>query len=276
MSTSVAVEHVFAHARLELARRERAVPFQEIKAASRDCAPTRDGLTALLEGGCSVIPEIKRHSPGQGHLRDLDTKAAGVFAAELEEAGAGMIAVQTEPHRFAGSLEDLAAVAAAVEVPVMVRDLIFDPYQIHEARVHGADVIPLIADYLDADRLAALVDRAASLGMTPMVEARTYPALERALAAGAKVVGVDARDPVTGAVDRGLLAEITTGLPESVARVALSGVRSARDVLAYASAGADAVVVGQTVMTDEDPAACVRTLSAAGNHPACPRRVTAR
>ncbi|AIG64390.1 hypothetical protein CATYP_07065 [Corynebacterium atypicum] len=264
----------FAAAQRELARREALVPFAEIKALSRDCPPARDAKAVLLGSGCSVIPEIKRSSPSRGRLRLLERRNVGAFAADLEAAGAQIIAVQTENERFAGSIQDLHAVADFCSCPIIARDMFFDPYQVHEARVNGADMVPFHAELLEEDRLAALIDRTENLGMSAIVEARSYAGLSKALAAGACVIGVDARAPETGAVDRELLAEITTGLPEGIVRVALSGVRTVRDVIRYASAGADAVVVGEAVMMGEDPAAVLRMLSAAGQHPACPRRAS--
>lgn len=272
---SVAIARFLSTARRELARRAQSVPLEEIKALSRACPPARDARAMLLSPGCAIIPEIKRTGPAQGTLRELDNAQVGQMAASLAQAGAQLIAVQTEPSSFAGSVADLRAARAACSVPIIARDFFFDPYQVHEARAYGADMVPLSAELLSPERLAALIDRVESLGMSALVEARSFRGVERALGAGARILGVDARDVTTGEVDRGLIAEITTGLSEDIVRVALSGVRTVRDVLAYASAGADAVVVGEAVMVGEDPTAVLKTLVAAGQHPACPSRASA-
>ena len=156
----------------DVAKREAAVPFQDIKARSRDMAPTRDARAALLRHGCSVIVEIKRNSPvfgptGAGYV------PVEALARDIEAGGAHLIACQTERLRFDGSLADMAQARAAVELPMVCRDVIVDPYQIHEARCYGADAVPLQVGILEQARLVALLDRAESLGMAAVLEVRT-------------------------------------------------------------------------------------------------------
>jgi indole-3-glycerol phosphate synthase len=182
-----------------------------------------------------------------------------------------MISVLTEQRRFGGSLADLDAVRAAVDIPVLRKDFVVSPYQVHEARAHGADVVLLIVAALEQAALEALLDRVETLGMTALVEIHDEEEADRALQAGAKLIGVNARDLHTLEVDRDVFSRIGPGLPIEVLRVAESGVRSTGDLLAYASAGADAVLVGEGLVTSENPRGMVADLVAAGSHPACPK-----
>ncbi|RSZ62091.1 indole-3-glycerol-phosphate synthase [Corynebacterium hylobatis] len=255
-----------------VAAREAVVPFQEIKARSRDVAPPRDGVAALLRSGCSVIAEIKRAMPGKIFLNDTDLAPIANLAREFEQGGAHLIACQTEQLRYHGSLLDMKTARDAVELPVFCRDIIIDPYQIHEARCYGADLVPLQVELLDQNRLVSLLDRIESLNMTAVLEVRTPAEADRAMEAGARVVAVNARPMVGGGVDKSRFAEIAPGLPESTVRIAMSGVHTSRDLLNYAAAGADAVVVGEELMSAEDPARLTRILVATGQHPSCPSR----
>lgn len=255
-----------------VAAREAIVPFQEIKARSRDTPPTRDGLGALLRNGCSVITEIKRAMPGKVFLEDRDLTPIARLAREFESGGAHLIACQTEQLRYHGSLADMQAARDAVQLPMFCRDILIDPYQIHEARCYGADLVPLQVELLDQNRLVSLLDRIESLGMTAVLEVRTPAEADRAMAAGARVVAVNARPLVGEGLDKTRFAEISPGLPEATVRIAMSGVHTPRDLLTYAAAGADAVVVGEELMSSEDPARLTRTLVSTGQHPSCPSR----
>ncbi|MEJ4099448.1 indole-3-glycerol-phosphate synthase TrpC [Corynebacterium mastitidis] len=267
MTLSTAVDPIPALARHHLALREARLPFAEVKARSREAAPARDALAALLRRGCGVIPEIK----GIPQYQDGGDTAAR-YARAFEAEGAHLIACHAEPQRFLGALSLMSQVRAAVGVPVMARGLFFDPYQIHEARLFGADAIPLRLGYLDEHRLVALADRVESLGMTALAEVRTPEEAGRALDAGLRVLGIDARDRATGAADAELFAEIAAGLPESAVCVGLSGVLDPVDLLAYAANGADAVVVGRALRRYGDARQSLRAFTAAGQHPACAGR----
>lgn len=157
---------------------------------------------------------------------------------------------------------------------MICRDIIVDPYQIHEARCFGADVVPLQVALLEQARLEALLDRIESLGMVALLEIRSSQDADRAIQAGGTVVGINAWSLSSDAIDRGAFAEIVPGLPESLLRIAVGGVENPRNLLGYASQGADAVLVGESVMTAQDPTALARSLVAAGKHPACPSRKT--
>ncbi|GGK68217.1 indole-3-glycerol phosphate synthase TrpC [Nocardia camponoti] len=255
--------------RADVAAREALLDFQAIKAAAAATKAPLDARAALHEDGIAVIAEVKRASPSKGALADIPDPA--VLASAYEEGGARIISVLTEERRFGGSLADLDAVRAAVNIPVLRKDFVVGPYQIHEARAHGADVILLIVAALEQDTLAALIDRTESLGMTALVEVHTEEEADRALEAGASVIGVNARNLKTLEVDPDVFARIAPGLPSEVIRVAESGIRGTADLLAYAGAGADAVLVGESLVTSGNPRAAVSELATAGSHPSCPK-----
>jgi indole-3-glycerol phosphate synthase len=190
------------------------------------------------------------------------------LAADYAAGGACAISVLTEGRRFGGSLEDLRAVRGRVDVPLLRKDFIVTSYQLWEARAAGADMALLIVAALDDNALECLIERAGSIGLTPLVEVHDEAEVERALAAGAQVIGVNNRDLHTLEVDRGTFARLATRIPDSVVRVAESGVRGPHDVIELARAGADVVLVGETLVTGGDPRASVADLVAAGSHPA--------
>lgn len=263
------LDGILVGVREDLAAREARVPLAEVKAMARAVAPPRPVLPVLLEPGVGVIAEVKRASPSKGALATISDPAA--LARTYADAGARVISVLTEERRFHGSLADLDAVRAEVDIPVLRKDFIVSPYQVHEARAHGADLVLLIVAALDQNVLHGLLERVESLGMTALVEIHTEAEADRALAAGAKVIGVNARDLTTLQIDRDVFARIAPGLPSDVVTVAESGVRGPSDLLAYAGAGADAVLVGEGLVTSGDPRAALADLVTAGSHPSCPR-----
>jgi indole-3-glycerol phosphate synthase len=226
-------------------------------------------LLALRAPGVGVIAEVKRRSPSKGELATITDPAK--LAVEYEAGGARMISVLTEQRRFGGSLEDLDSVRAAVRIPVLRKDFVVCSYQVHEARAHGADVVLLIVAALDQNALIGLRERIESLGMTAVVEVHTEDEASRALDAGAQVIGVNARDLRTLAVDRSTFERIAPGLPSGVVKIAESGVRGPLDLIEYAAAGADAVLVGEGLVTTANPRHAVAELVTAGAHPATPR-----
>jgi indole-3-glycerol phosphate synthase len=257
--------------REDLAVREAQIDFAGIKKLAAAAPPPRDVLAALREPGIGVIAEVKRRSPSKGALANIPDPA--VLAKSYAENGARVISVLTEQRRFGGSLADLDAVRAVVDVPILRKDFVVTPYQVHEARAHGADLVLLIVAALEQNVLDSLLDRVESLGMTALVEVHTEEEADRALEAGAKVIGVNSRNLHTLEVDRGLFGELAPGLPNDVLRIAESGVRGPSDLLTYAGWGADAVLVGEGLVTSGDPGAAVRGLVAAGFHPSCSRMV---
>ena len=265
------LDSIVAGVREDLAAREAQVDIAEIKRRAAAAPGPRDVLADLRAPGVGVIAEVKRASPSKGALAPIADPAE--LAVSYAEGGARVISVLTEQRRFHGTLADLAAVRAAVDVPVLRKDFIVSPYQVHEARAYGADLVLLIVAALEQPALESLLDRVESLGMTALVEVHTEEECDRALEAGAKVIGVNARDLHTLEVDRTAFGRIAPGLPNDVLRIAESGVRGPGDLLTYAGWGADAVLVGEGLVTSGDPAAAVRSLVAAGFHPSCSRMV---
>jgi len=269
MSSATVLDSIIEGVRADVAAREAIVSMEEIKKAAEAAPPPKDALAELRRPGIAVIAEVKRASPSRGELADIADPAQ--LARAYESGGARVISVLTEERRFHGSLADLDAVRAAVSIPVLRKDFVVRPYQIHEARAHGADVLLLIVAALTQPALVSMLDRTESLGMTALVEVHTEEEADRALQAGAKVIGVNARDLKTLNVDRDCFARIAPGLPSNIIRVAESGIRGRADLLAYAGAGADAVLVGEGLVTSGDPRAAVADLVTAAAHPSCPK-----
>ncbi len=263
------LDEIVAGAREDLAIREAQVPLAEVKAAAQDAAPALDAFAALCAPGVAVIAEVKRRSPSSGSLADIADPAE--LAAQYAAGGARAISVLTEQRRFDGSLADLRAVRQLVGIPLLCKDFIVSSYQVHEARAHGADLLLLIVAALEQNALIGLLERVESLGMTALVEVHDEAEASRALNAGARVIGVNARDLKTLAVDRSVFERIAPGLPSDVVKVAESGVRGPHDLIEYASAGADAVLVGEGLVKSHDARSAVAELVTAGAHPATPR-----
>ncbi len=261
------LDDIIEGVREDLQERRAAVPFEELKDRASRALQARDARAALTQGGqgVKVIAEVKRSSPSKGALASIADPAS--LARDYEAGGASVISVLTEPRRFGGSLADLTAVRAAVNVPILRKDFIVDPYQIWEARAHGADLVLLIVAALPQEVLIGLRERAESLGMTALVEVHDEDESERAIAAGARVIGVNNRNLKTLEVDRGTFARIVPHLPRSVVTVAESGIRGPHDVLEVARLGAHAVLVGESLVTRGNPRHAVSELVAAGSHP---------
>ena len=243
--------------------RELTVSLEDVKKAAR-AAPAPIDATRWLKraDGIPVIAEIKRASPSKGHLSDIPDPAA--LAREYEKGGASAISVLTEGRKFLGSLDDFDKVRAAVHIPVLRKDFIVTDYQIYEARAHGADLVLLIVAALDDAQLKHLLDLAHELSMTVLVETHTREEIERACQAGAKVIGINARNLKNLKVDVNKYNELAADLPDDVIKVAESGVFGAVEVEDYARAGADAVLVGEGVATADDHELAVERLVKAG------------
>lgn len=255
--------------RQDLAARQLVVPLSEVKRAAAARSAPLDALAAFRAPGVGVIAEVKRASPSGGSLAAIPDAAH--LACEYAEGGARMISVLTETRRFGGSLADFDAVRSAVDIPVLRKDFIISSYQVHEARARGADACLLIVAALEQNALVGLLERIESLGMTALVEVHTEAEADRALAAGARVIGVNARNLATLDVDRSIFERIAPGLPSGVIKIAESGVRGPHDLISYACAGADAVLVGEGLVRSHSPRQAVAELVTAGAHPATPR-----
>ena len=264
------LEEIVAGARQDLADRERAVPLAAVKAQAARQDPAVDPMPGFRAAGVSIIAEVKRASPSKGQLASIDDPAG--LAAEYESGGASAVSVITERRRFGGSVTDLRDVRSRIRIPVLRKDFITSSYQLWETRAAGADMVLLIVAALDQPALVSLVERAASIGLTPLVEVHDEAEVERAIDADARLVGVNARNLHTLDVDRTTFARLAPRIPDDTVRVAESGVRGPRDVIEYAGAGADVVLVGESLVTDPDPRSTVAEMVAAGAHPALKTR----
>jgi indole-3-glycerol phosphate synthase len=220
---------------------------------TQEPSPVYSFAAALAAPGLSFICEVKKASPSKGVIAE-DFDHLGI-ARSYEEAGAAAISVLTEPNFFQGSPRYLAEIAAAVSVPALRKDFIIDAYQIHEAASLGAAAVLLIVALLSDEQLAAFIACAHSLGMDALVEAHTREELERALAAGAGIVGVNNRDLHSFEVDLSLSVRLREVVPSDVLYVAESGIRTLDDVALLACAGVDAVLIGETLMRSNSRAA---------------------
>jgi indole-3-glycerol phosphate synthase len=264
------LEEIIAGVLEDLEERKARVSLEDLKLEAQRMPDAKDPMPAFRGDGISIIAEVKRSSPSKGALADIADPAA--LAAEYAEGGAAAISVLTEKRRFNGSLDDLRAVRGQVDVPVLRKDFIVSSYQLWEARAAGADMALLIVAALEQVALVSLIERAVSIGLTPLVEVHDEEETRRAVDAGARLIGVNNRNLKTLEVDRDTFARLAPQIPANVVRVAESGVRGPHDVIEFARAGADVVLVGETLVTGGDPRASVADLVAAGAHPAIQQR----
>lgn len=253
------LEDLIAGVRGDLAVREERVPFRDIVTAASHAAPARPVLPALRRPTLSLIAEVKRRSPSKGDLAAIPEP--GILATEYARGGASAISVLTEERRFGGSLADLDAVRAAVDTPVLRKDFIVTDYQVYEARAHGADLVLLMVSALSETDLRRLHGLTRELGMTALVEVHDETETGRAVDLGADVIGVNARDLKTLAVDPAVFERLVSRIPGESVRVAESGISGVDDAVRYASAGADTVLVGEALVRADDPRSLVADLT---------------
>lgn len=223
-------------------------------------------LRSRSNNGAAVIAELKKASPSRGIIREL--LAVGELAKELEQAGAAALSILTEPEFFQGSLANLAAASRVTRLPCLRKDFIVDPFQILEARAHGADAVLLIVAALSQPEMQDLYRAARELELDALCEVHGEAELDRALAAGCNLIGVNSRDLRTFKVDRDNLLRLAPKLPKNVLAVAESGIGSAAEMRELAGAGYGAFLIGESLMRAESPGAALRGLIAAFNHAA--------
>jgi indole-3-glycerol phosphate synthase len=264
------LEEILAAKRAELALLQESEARDTLRRAALDARPARDFAGALRrhDGQLAVVAEIKRRSPSKGELApDLDP---AVVAKAYETGGAAALSVLTDRPFFGGSVDDLQAARGAVELPALRKDFTIDETQVYESRVIGADAVLLIAAALPDDALlVGLRQLADEIGVVALVEAHDEAELDRALAAGASVVGVNARDLGTFGEDLGVSERLVGRIPDDVIAVAESAIRSAEDAERMAAAGYEAVLVGEALVRRQDPSALVHAMS---RHSVRPRR----
>lgn len=251
----------------DLQARKSAVGTLQLRDVIAAGLPPRDAWTAL--GGSDqprselrVIAEVKRKSPSKGALAHIPDPQ--LLARMYAAGGAAVVSVLTEERRFGGSLADLDAVRASVSVPLLRKDFTVDAYQVIEARAHGADLILLIVAALSDAQLSELMGLSHDLGMNVLVETHTIDEVERAVAAGARIIGVNMRNLKTLDIDRGVFAELAAAIDGSALVVAESGIRNAADVEHYAALGANAILVGEALVVGADPRAAIEEFRFAG------------
>lgn len=256
------LDAIVASVRRSLEVRRREQPESALARRASGHTPRGSVFEAALArpGKFNVIAECKRRSPSRGVLRAEYDPAA--IALSYEGAGAAAISVLTEPAFFDGDLEHLAAVRAAVGVPVLRKDFIVDRYQLLEAAVFGADAVLLIVAALDDRQLRELTDRARQLGLAALVEVHQRDELVRALATGATLVGVNSRDLRTLRVSRESMEHLARELPAGTVAVAESGLQGGADLVSLGRAGYRAFLVGERLMTAADPGAALATMLA--------------
>ncbi len=253
------LDEIVAGVRLDLDRRRAVTPAADLRAALADVDAPRDPMPHFRSPGSSVIAEVKRRSPSKGDLADIPDPAA--LARAYAAGGAAAISVLTEERRFGGSLDDLRAVRAAVDTPLLRKDFMVEPYQLLEARAAGADLVLLIVAALDDDTLRRLHDDARELGLTVLVEVHDEAETERAVALGAELVGVNARNLKTLAVDDATFGRLAPLVPDDRVLVAESGISRPADVARYVGEGARVVLVGEALVRDGDPETAVRAMT---------------
>ncbi|HWH26109.1 MAG TPA: indole-3-glycerol phosphate synthase TrpC [Pseudolysinimonas sp.] len=257
------LDDLVAGAVADAAERRLSSSLAEVEAAALAREPALDAVAALSPAdGVKIIAEVKRSSPSRGNLAEIRDPAA--LAVSYQTGGASAISVLTEARKFGGSLADLEQVRSAVDIPVLRKDFIAEPYQVFEARAAGADLVLLIVAALDQRLLAELHTLIGALGMTALVETHSADEVERALDVGAAVVGVNARNLSTFELDRDLFGSLADRIPSGVIRIAESAVLEPADVTHYRSAGADVVLIGEALVRGDDAVATLESFLAAG------------
>jgi indole-3-glycerol phosphate synthase len=254
------LDSIIEGVREDLARRRK--PLSQIHEQMSQAPIALDAYGALLGEQMKVIAEVKRSSPSKGELSTIADPAS--LAEQYQEAGASVISVLTEERRFKGSLADLAAVRARVTIPILRKDFMVDEYQFFEARAYGADVVLLIVAALSKSQLRDFYDVATELGMASLIEVHTADELERALEISPKIVGVNSRNLKTLEVSQEAFADLIPRIPPALIRVAESGIASRADVEFAQNAGANAILVGEALVTSGDPKLAMRKLLGQG------------
>lgn len=256
---STILDKIVETKRREIDSAKAARPEAELLNAVRAALPVRDFFAALAAPGpIKLIAEVKKASPSKGVIRP-DFQPVEI-AQTYSRHGAACLSVLTDEPFFQGSLDYLRQIRAAVEIPLLRKDFILDPYQLLEARAAGADAVLLIAECLDDCSLRSLHNRALELGMTPLVELYEPANLPRVLAAGATLIGVNNRDLRTFEVDLGHALRLKRRIPDGCLLVAESGIETRDDVRRLSEAGVDAMLVGESLMREPDIGAAVDRL----------------
>jgi indole-3-glycerol phosphate synthase len=245
------LDEIIAYKKQELAATKRAVPFSDIKAKAADAGPPR-GFEKALSAGTDIrlIAEVKKASPSKGVIRE-DFNPVEI-ARTYARSGASCLSVLTETKYFQGSLAYLGDIRKAVELPLLRKDFIVDGYQIVEARAAGADAILLIAACLERQQIEDFIGIAKENGLDVLVESHTYKELDRALLAGATLLGVNNRDLQSFSVSLQTTLDLLKDIPDDRTVVSESGIKTRDDVMKLQQARVDAILVGESLMREKD------------------------
>jgi indole-3-glycerol phosphate synthase len=253
------LDRIIESRRESVAHRKRVLPEVALKiAVEKKVAPPRDFPAALLRDEINIIAELKKASPSRGVIREEYAPAA--LAVELEQAGAAALSVLTEEDFFSGSLGDLKEASKVTSVPILRKDFIVDPWQVWETRAAGADSFLLIVAILPEAALQNLIELGHSLKMEPLVEVHTRAELDRALTAGARILGVNNRDLRNFQVHVETSLELIEAIPEECIAISESGLHSHSDLARLRRAGFDAFLIGEHLMKGDDAAQAFRAL----------------
>jgi len=259
------LDKIYADKKEELAGTRRRLPLNEVKQRARDRGELRDVRSALRGGPVpNIIAEIKRRSPFKGELL-ADFDAVGI-ARQYDEHGAAAISILTESRYFAGDLAYLEAVKAEVSLPLLRKDFIFDEYQVYESRAFGADFFLLIATWLDKNQLADLLALGLEVGLPALVETHNEADLDKAFAAGGEILGINNRDLTSGKTDLGISRRLLSRAKEEPGKILVteSGIHSAEDIESLRTLGAEAFLIGESLMTSGDIPGKLKALLGAG------------
>jgi indole-3-glycerol phosphate synthase len=252
---------IVATKRDEVARAKAEDPLERWQADLAALAPPRDFAAAIRRtpgDPIRVIAEVKKASPSKGLIRaDFDPVA---IALAYAGGGAAALSVLTDETYFQGGLDDLDAVRGVVSLPVLRKDFTIDPYQVYETRRHGADAVLFIVAILEDGKLKDLMGLAASLGLAALVEVHTEAEMERALGAGARIVGINNRDLATFETSIETTERLLPAIPHGVVRISESGIDARAQVAALEAAGVDAVLVGESLMRQPDVGVALKAL----------------
>jgi indole-3-glycerol phosphate synthase len=257
-NTGTVLDRILEARRTEVDHRKKVLPETALKYGAKAAEPLRDFPAALSRDGLNILAELKPASPSRGVLRDPFDPIA--LAQALESSGAAALSVLTEGEFFRGTLRNLRNARKVVQLPVLRKDFIFDPWQVWETRANDADSFLLIVAVLHDSLLRDLIDLGREIRMEPLVEVHTAPELDRALAAGARIIGVNNRDLKTLEVRVETSFELIGQIPDGCIAVSESGLRTHADLAKLRAAGFDAFLIGEHLMVSPDPAAALASL----------------
>ena len=252
------LEGIVEAKRKEIAYLKGVKSLARLKEAMRDLPPPRDFRRAISRSPCSIIAEVKRRSPSRGRIReDFDPfKIAAIY----QENGAVAVSVLTDEEFFEGDRRYLSGIRKVVDLPLLRKDFIIDPYQIYETRILGGDALLLIARLLAEEQLREYIRLSKALGLSPLVEIHTREELDKALASGAEIIGINNRDLKTFSTDLGITLDLAPSIPGNRIVVSESGINTREDIETLVKAGVHSFLVGEALMRAEDIGGKLREL----------------